>query len=424
MLQKLIIQKINSSGEGVAFTEAGETILVPFTLPGESIEAIVPQPMGRKDVCRGTLEKIIQKSPLRQVPPCQYFGRCGGCQLQHLSSDFYKQYKKKLVQDSFDLHKIDSTILDPVVFGPGVRRRINFKASKEQGNLLVGYHRRRSHEVLDIDHCPLLLPDFNDLLKSLKKVLSECLREGDKANIFLTKINNGFDGAIVLEEQRDFSSQQRASLIEWAMNHQIIRLMIKLPKNDDLIVHQTNPQIVFSDIPVLFPSHAFLQTSYEAEDYMVKIVLSLLPKHHKRIADLFSGLGTFSFPLARQGSVDAFEGDMKAVQYLNLSAQQHKLPHPLRGMQRDLFKYPLSTEELGQYDVVVLDPPRAGAVHQVKQLMDSEVKTIIMISCNANTFARDAQLLRKGGYEMKETHLVDQFLWSPHMELISSFERG
>lgn len=424
MRQRFTIQHLNSSGEGVAFNEGDETILIPFTLPGEVVEATVPPAAKRGEVRRGTLDAIIHPSPSRQVPPCQYFGLCGGCQLQHLEAAFYKDYKKNLVHEAFASHKLEGSLLEPVVFGPGVRRRINFKAVKHQGNLLLGFHRRRSHEVLDIDDCPLLLPVFNALLDPLKTALSGCLKEGEKANVFLTKVNNGFDGAIVFEEQRSLSTRETSLLTNWAMAHQVVRLMVKFPKDEDLIVHQVAPTVLFSDIPVLFPSHAFLQTSEDAEAYMVRTVLSLLPKSTKRIADLFAGLGTFSFPLVQKGNVDAFEGDMKAVQYLNLSAQQHPLPHALRGSQRDLFKYPLSREEINTYDAVVLDPPRAGAVQQIKQLMGSSVRTIIMVSCNANTFARDAQLLVKGGYMMKETHLIDQFLWSPHIELISSFERG
>lgn len=421
--QILTITKINSSGEGVAFNEADETILVPFTLPGEVVEVTIDPSSVRGMVRRGSLQKIIQKSLHRQTPPCPYFGICGGCQLQHLNHDFYKSYKKGLVEETFQVHKLTGEILDPLLFGPNIRRRINFKAIRHGQQIHLGYHRRRSHEVLDIEHCPLLLPEFTPLLQSLKLALLPCLKEGEEVNVFLTKVNNGFDGAVVFEYHKNLSIQQTSLLTEWAISYHIIKLILKFPKGEDLLVHHASPQVMFSGVPVLFPAHTFLQTSEAAEAHMVEIALSLLPKSPKRIADLFSGLGTFSFPLARHGYVEAFEGDFKAVQYLNLSAQQNKLSHVVRATQRDLFKYPLSMIELNHYDVVVLDPPRAGAVTQIKNLAGSSVKTIIMISCNTNTFARDAQLLVKNGYKMNETHLVDQFLWSPHIELISSFVR-
>jgi 23S rRNA (uracil1939-C5)-methyltransferase len=421
--QILTITKINSSGEGVAFNKEGKPILVPFTLPGEVVEVTVDPSSMRGVVRRGSLERIIQKSPQRQEPPCPYFGICGGCQLQHLNQDFYKAYKRGLVEEAFHVHKLAGEILDPLLFGPNIRRRINFKAIRHGQQIHLGYHRRRSHEVVDIDHCPLLLPEFNTLLQPLKLALLSCLKEGEEANVFLTKVNNGFDGAVVFDHQKNLSIQQTSSLIEWATNHHVIKLILKFPKGEDLVVHQASPQVIFSGVSVLFPAHAFLQTSETAEAHMVSIVLSLLPKSLRKIADLFSGLGTFSFPLARHGHVEAFESDFKAVQYLNLSAEQNKLSHVIRATQRDLFKYPLSVSELNLFDVVVLDPPRAGALNQIKSLAGSMVKTIIMISCNTNTFARDAQLLVKNGYKMQETHLVDQFLWSPHIELISSFVR-
>ena len=315
MRQPFTIQHLNSSGEGVAFNEADEPILIPFTLPGEKVEATVCPSSKRGDVRRGVLQAILQPSPARQEAPCPYFGQCGGCQLQHLESSFYKEYKKNLVQEAFAAHKLSGVLLDPLVFGPGVRRRINFKAVKSQGTLLLGFHRRRSHEVLDIDQCPLLLPGFNALLEPLKKALLGCLKEEEQANVFLTKVHNGFDGAIVFEEQKALSAQQTSLLTNWAMAHQVIRLMVKFPKGEDLIVHQVAPTVLFSQVPVLFPSHAFLQTSAEAEAYMVQTVLSLVPKSTKRIIDLFAGLGTFSFPLVQKANVDAIEGDMKAVQY-------------------------------------------------------------------------------------------------------------
>ena len=420
----LTITQINSSGEGVAFNEAGETILVPFTLPGEIVEISLDPASIRSAVRRGSLLKIIQESPKRTQPPCPYFGQCGGCQLQHLESEFYKEYKKGLVEEAFQLNKLQGPILEPVVFGPSLRRRINFKGVKKGKQVLLGYHRRRSHEVLDIDQCPLLLPEFNGLLSPLKKALGLSLYEGQEANVFLTKVQNGFDGAIVFEKAKQLSLPQTTALTEWALAHGVIRLVLRSPKGEELLVHQISPHVHLSGVPVLFPPHAFLQTSEAAEAHMVNIVLSLAPKSARKMADLFGGLGTFGVPLASQGHVDVFEGDFKAVQYLNLAAQQNQISHALHAVQRDLFKYPVSGDELNQYDLVVLDPPRAGAVNQIKQLMGSSVKNIIMVSCNAHTFARDSQLLVKSGYKMTETHLVDQFLWSPHIELISSFVKA
>ena len=421
--KQITIHKINSSGEGVSFEDSGKTVLVPFTLPGEEVEISLDGP-SKGAMQRASLKKVSVKSPHRQNAPCPYFGSCGGCQLQHLDESFYKEYKKQLVTEAFQKNKLqDHVILDPILMPSGVRRRINFKVVKKNKEILLGFHQRRSHEILDIKTCLLLLPAFKKLMDSLRDVLPSCLQEREGANIFLTKVSNGFDGMISFERQKNLSLNQKESLLQWAAQSQVIKLMLTFPKGEELLVQQEAPEINFSGTPVLFPSQAFLQTSKEAEDLMVRTVIAALPSKHKKILDLFSGLGTFSFPLAQKGCVDAFESQHKAVQYFNVSAQKNKFPHPIRATQRDLFLYPLSAEELNAYDVVVLDPPRAGAVNQIKQLMASKVRRIIMVSCNANTFARDAQLLVGSGYQMGETHLIDQFLWSPHVELISSFSR-
>ncbi|MDC0349332.1 23S rRNA (uracil(1939)-C(5))-methyltransferase RlmD [Alphaproteobacteria bacterium] len=421
--KQITIHKINSSGEGVSFEDRGKTILVPFTLPGEEVEVSL-KGASKGEMQRAYLKKVIVKSPYRKKAPCPYFESCGGCQLQHLDESFYKEYKKQLVTEAFQKNKLeDSVVLDPILMPSGVRRRINFKVVKKNKEILLGFHRRRSHEILDIKACLLLLPEFKELMNSLRDILPSYLKEGEGANIFLTKISNGFDGMISFEQQKKISFSQKESLLQWASKSRIIKLMLTFPKGEELLVQQEAPEINFSGTPVLFPSQSFLQTSKEAEDLMVKRVVSLLPSKHKKIVDLFSGLGTFSFPLAQKGCVDAFESHHKAVQYFNVSAQKNKFPHTVKATQRDLFLYPLSAEEFNAYDVVVLDPPRAGAVNQIKQLMVSKVKHIIMVSCNANTFARDARLLVGSGYQMGETHLIDQFLWSPHVELISSFSR-
>jgi 23S rRNA (uracil1939-C5)-methyltransferase len=162
---------------------------------------------------------------------------------------------------------------------------------------------------------------------------------------------------------------------------------------------------------------AFLQASGEGEAALVDAVLAGVGNARK-VADLFAGLGTFTFPMARTAAVHAVEGDASAMAALSSAART--LPN-VTTARRDLFEDPLTASELSRFDAVVFDPPRAGAREQCTRIAESGVPVVVAVSCNPATFARDARILTDGGYRLESVTPVDQFVWSAHIELVARF---
>lgn len=423
-MTELTIKELNARGEGVGATPDGRPILIPFTLPGERVTYRLTSTGQPLETPRGLPTQILSTNPHRQEAPCPYFTRCGGCLLQHMDDSFYTRFKTDLVHQAFREFSVEIASFKHIP--PGRRQRINVKALKKKGEVLIGLHHYRTHQIEPINACLLLTPRLNALISPLRPTLEPLLNEGEEANIFLTDGANGIDILIdrsSCKKAEALSLVARERLIVCARVQGIVRINARYNGGDELIYQEAEPFITLMGYRLFFPPNPFLQTSAEAAAHMIETVIGFLPERPRRIADLFSGLGTFSFPLSERGPVTAFEGTPSAVHFLNLSASRQKMRHPLRAEPRDLFKYPLSENELNAFDTVIINPPRAGAVAQIKKLRASQVSTIIMVSCNAHTFARDAQLLIGGGYSMSALHLIDQFLWSPHIEVIGRFHR-
>ena len=393
-------------------------LLIPFVLPDEEVfvETVSPK--------RAVLKSILKKSTDRSQPPCIYFGQCGGCQLQHMNQESYKTFKKDQVIRAFQKFNLPLTVLgDMEILREGERRRINFRAEKNNGEIDLGFHKRRSHDILNIETCLLLKDSLNQLIDPLRVCLNGFLNTDDKVHIFLTDVDDGVDFLMVVETG-ELSQAKKTFLVEWGKKHGMVRMILQTGKEEELLYQKSTPHVSFGQHSIMFPSQGFLQPSRRGQEEMIGWIIKTIPKKVKRVADLFCGLGTFSFPLSDHALVMGYEAHPKAVQYFNLSANQLKTKHTIEATQRDLFLYPLSFQELNQFDMVLLDPPRAGAYQQVRRIAKSDVPYVIMVSCNVDTFARDASILRDGGYQIKKVHLLDQFLWSPHLEIISFFEKS
>lgn len=417
---KIIIETLNEQGEGIG-KDGGRTYIVPFALPEEEVEIIYATPV-KDDLWRAERYEICTEFPQRTQPPCPYFGTCGGCQLQHLKDDFYKDFKKDLLLAAIGKSSGEARKLAPIqTFSSGMRRRINFKVQKANDSVLLGYHQRRSHKILDIITCPLLTQRLQHIIAPLKAIFCKILTVGEHLNVFLTDAENGIDMMLGFEEEKDFSSAHISALTNMAKKEDIIRITVQTPQGNRLIYMAELPIIAFNNVPIAIPPYPFLQPSVCSQNFMIQKVLQWVPKHAKKIADLFSGIGTFSFPMAQYIRVDAYEYSAEAID--TLKKNKRHATHELHAFKRDLFRQPLSAVELNVYDAIVIDPPRAGAAAQMKQLAQSSVPNIMVISCNKNTFARDMKILEKGGYTVESIQALDQFLWSPHLEIMASFRQ-
>jgi len=408
MSVELIIDRLGAQGDGIAETPAGP-LFVPFTLPGERVRAEVA-----RDEKHADCVAVLDPSPERVAPICRHFGACGGCSLQHLESRSYLAWKRGLVAHALASRGLDVPV-EPVRPVPlESRRRATFSLERRGNDAVLGYRRARSHDTIEIDVCPILSAAIVTALPALKKLLAPLLGGRREARVTVTETEHGLD--VVMEGARP-PETALAKLAGAAGAQGIARITA-----GDESVMLTPPAVRFGRAEVRPPPGAFLQASPAAEAEMVALVREGVRKA-KRVGDLFCGLGTFSFALAENASVDAYENNVEALAALSDAARHTPKLKPMRVHRRDLFRDPLGWQELKPFDAVVFDPPRAGAAAQAEQLAKSNVNRLVAVSCNPGTLARDLRILVDGGYEITRVTPVDQFLFSSHVEVVAHLKR-
>ena len=348
---------------------------------------------------------------------CRHFGTCGGCALQDLSDEECRTKLRGLVTDALARHGLgDADVSEVAQVAPGTRRRADFKIEKRGGDILIGFHEAKSHAIVDMWECFVLTPAIVGLLPGLRALLASVLRDGEKAQFHVTEADNGFDGVLVLP--RKVMPGPGADIARQAARLGFVRLFA----GKDILLASEAPRVALGKANVMLPSHAFLQPTREGEALLQERVAALIVGA-KEIADLFAGCGTLALPLAERARVHAVEIDKPMADALAQAARATPGLKPLSIEHRDLFKVPLDAAALARFDAVVLDPPRAGALAQARALAQSKVRRIAYVSCDAESFARDAKILVAGGYRMGPVAPVDQFRWSVHIELVAGFER-
>ncbi len=403
------ILRLGAQGDGVAEGPDGP-VFVPFALPGERV-VIEPSADGK----HAELLNVLVRSPERADPVCPHFGLCGGCTLQHLEEGAYLEGKRKQVVQALRSRGLETEV-EPVRAVPiGSRRRATLTLGRNQQGLTFGYRRVRSHDLIDIDVCPVLSPRIVKRLPKLKAALEPLLGRKAEARVGVTETETGLD--LVIEGVRP-PEAVLAGLAGDAGKLSVTRITV----DSDAFLPGAQPTIRFASAEVRLPAGAFLQASAEAETVMTELVREGTGRA-KRIADLFAGLGTFTLALAETAAVDAFESDEAALAALSEAARHTPKLKPVRTVQRDLVLTPVGGKELDRYDAVVFDPPRAGAAAQAEALAKSKVKKIVAVSCNPGTLARDLRILVDGGYRLTRVVPVDQFLFSSHIEIVAHLER-
>ena len=182
------------------------------------------------------------------------------------------------------------------------------------------------------------------------------------------------------------------------------------------------PQISVGDFSCPLPAGGFLQATQYSERKLQSLVLRALGGAGS-VADLFCGFGTFSLPLAKSAQVLAIDSSEDAVAVLSRAAQRDPDLSKLKTKCRDLFEEPMVANELNDFEAVIFDPPRKGAIAQSREIAKSHVAKVAAVSCDPGTFARDAKILIDGGYRLDWVVPVDQFLWSHHIEIVAAFYR-
>lgn len=325
---------------------------------------------------------------------CPFFGQCGGCLYQDLTEEQYQTLKIKAIQNALFSQGIQAPLTPLICIPAGTRRRATFALQKGR----LGFNARKSHALIEITSCLVLTKPLEALLAPLRLLARQLNGSGDVAVLDtpfgadITWLNN--KGAPDLKTLETIAA--------FCQSNNVARF-----------TYQDMP--VFAKLSLPFPPNVFMQPSKEGEQTLVRLVMQAVSGATKAL-DLFCGLGTFTEPMHQNG-IDVTGYDTTAESIRSLQQKG------IRAEVRDLFRNPVTSFELSGLDAVVLDPARAGAKAQCTELAASTVPLIVMVSCNPNTFARDAKILLNGGYTLCSVTPVDQFIYTNHVEVVGLFKK-
>lgn len=409
MTHTLTIERLGHLGDGIAQGPDGP-VFVPLTLPGETVR-------GEISGDRMAAPKIVTPAPERVAAPCPHFRACGGCALQHARDDVVAAWKAGVLHQALAAHGIDSPIGAQHISPARARRRATLAGRRGKSGAQIGFHARGSDQIVALRDCHILRPE----IMALTPVLAE-----------ITQIGAARKGAIALSVTLSQTGVDLAVQGGKPLSPALVQDLAGIARKADLarlswsgepVAARRAPVQVLGRARVTPPPGAFLQATAEGEAALVDFAARACTGA-RRIADLFAGCGTFALPLSEHAEIHAVEGAAAPLRALDAGWRATPGLHRITHETRDLFARPLLPDELSGFDAVVLDPPRAGAAAQTAQLAQSRVPVIAYVSCNPVSFARDAAMLIAAGYRMEPPEVIDQFRWSPHIELAARFTRA
>ena len=397
------IERLGQQGDGVA----RGPLFVPLTLPGEVVSG---------DVDGETLTNIRIETPSidRVAAPCPHFRSCGGCSLQHASDDLVAAWKRDTVITALSVHGIETDVRLTLTSPDKSRRRATFAARRTKKGAMVGFHARKSDAIIPVPQCILVTPTLVGVPPLAEALAIAGTSRKAALSITVTDSIEGLDVAVTGGKELD--GPLRITLAAICETHRLARLTWE----DELIGMRIPPAQVIGAARVVPPPGAFLQATQHGQDTLTALVQDIVGDA-KSVVDLFAGCGTFALPLATNAEVHAVEGAQDMTAALDAGWRQAQGLKRVTTETRDLFRRPLLPDELKRFDAAVIDPPRAGAVAQIAELAAAQLPRIAHVSCNPQTFARDASTLINAGYTLDWVQPVDQFRWSAHVELVGAF---
>jgi 23S rRNA (uracil1939-C5)-methyltransferase len=413
MPQLITVSATGRHGDGVVEHD-GRSLFIPQALAGDVVEiALLPD---------GSLQSatIMQRGAAYAEPPCQHFGACGGCVMQHMQPNAYQAWKQNFVAAALQANGLVPERLEaPSVSPPHSRRRATFAAERTGKIITLGFHQARSTTIIPLQMCSVLRPEITALLPQLRLLVARLLGNSTALDVRITLLDGVLDVLIIggvcpgLRERTvlaAFAETAAVGRISWGANERSAA---------EMIVERQPVRAFFAHGAVLLPPGGFLQATQAGEAALCAAVSAAIGTAAP-VADLFCGVGTFALSLAPRRLL-AVDADAAAI-----AALQQALRHETRAtiLRRDLLREPMLAKELAPFKAVIFDPPRSGAKAQAEELAKSRVPTIVAISCDLNSFCRDAKILVDGGYRLQQVHIIDQFLWSTHVELAGIFQRS
>jgi len=409
-MQDFLIDSIGAKGDGVA---AGP-VYAPLTLPGERVRA-------ERQGDRAEVDAILDPSPDRVAPPCPHFGDCGGCALQHWAQTPYLAWKVDQIRQGLGRERIETEILPAFAAPAHARRRLALHARAVGKGVALGFKARRSWRLVEIGVCPIAHPALEAALPALAVLAKPFLEHPRSApTLHVTWTETGLDVDVTGVERRSggLSADARVAAAERAAAGDFARVTLA----GEIVYQARQPLVRLGRVTVALPPGGFLQAVPEAEAAIAAFAVRAMDGA-TRVADLFCGVGTFSFRLAEAASVHAADVSAASIKALIAASGTATGLKAITAEARDLTRRPVLAAEMKRLDAVLFDPPRAGAAEQAREIAASKAPIAVGVSCDPATFARDARILTDGGFRLAQVLPVDQFLWSPHVELVGVFTR-
>lgn len=425
----VVITRMSHDGRGVA-RDNNKVHFVHGALPEETVEIVVTKRHRHYDEAR--CESVLSASPSRVIPRCQYFGQCGGCQLQHLDPIKQIEYKQALLQEQLQQANVFTqqwlAPLTHAFFGYRQKARLGVRYVDKKAAVLVGFREQSGSKITMMNDCAILDPRVGNAIEALKTVLLSLKGMRDIPQIEVAI--GGDEVALVFRHCQPLVEEDKQKLIAFSQQQ---NFSLYCQPGAPETVHQVWPhperttlEYKLTDQGLRFEFHPldFTQVNANMNQAMINQTLDILPlqKHHK-VLDLFCGLGNFSLPLAQcVEKVIGVEGMMGMVQRAKKNAALNKIENAefhVADLEGAWCDQPWAKES---YDSIVLDPPRSGALAIVQNIERLRAKMILYISCNPATFVRDAGILtHEKGYTLLKCGVMDMFPQTAHVETMGLF---
>ncbi len=406
-------------GDGIG-SSGGKPVFVPKSVVGDVVLVHINQETS--EFKRGEIIDILESGQHRRGAPCPYFSVCGGCSLQHMQDSYYREFKIRIVQNALRQIGFETAVIPAIFLPESSRRRVEFKLLNENNKFFLAYLGNRSHTKIAISNCLILETDLQKLLPLLQSCLGDLSFADAVESVSICHIDSGIE--IIFSLKKNIIPNERLdNEIKALANKLNLNRVIVVDGNENPIAIAENKKFTMAlgSIEINLPINSFLQATKEGQRLLTEFVVAET-KGKKHILDLFCGIGTYSFSLAENAKVEAVDSGKDMIENLNSTSKNYNCS--LTAMVRNLFTMPFTTNELDKFDTVVLNPPRLGAKAQCEQIALSRIDKVVMVSCNPATFVRDAKILKTSGFNLKNIIAIDQFIWSPHLEIAASFVRG
>ncbi|HXF67237.1 MAG TPA: 23S rRNA (uracil(1939)-C(5))-methyltransferase RlmD [Burkholderiales bacterium] len=431
-MEALQVESLDQEGRGVA-RRGGKAVFIEGALPGERVTCVTRRSKPGYEIAE--LGSILRESAARVAPRCPYFGRCGGCSLQHLDARAQVAVKQRVLEDAlWHIGRVrPQQVLAPIhgpEWGYRQRARLAVRHVPKKGGALVGFHERRSSYVADMEGCEVLPPRIGSLLRPLRDLVN-ALSIRNRLPQIEVAVGEAAE-VLVLRVLEPPDEPDAARLREFAEAHRVhLYLQLHGPESARPF-HPPRPADLYYTLPefglrIGFGPTDFTQVNHAVNRVLVRRAVALLdPQPGERVADVFCGLGNFALAIARSGAaVVGIEGSPELVRRAVRNATENGLAQLARFVEMDLYRSAPGFSALGRFDRMLLDPPRDGAVELVRALGQDAASRIVYVSCSPATLARDAAVLvHAKGYALTAAGIVNMFPHTSHVESIAVFDRA